>query len=54
MKGGYVEGDFLIRGMKQIFYRRGYNQKGEYNRGIKILEWIFRGDKTKNGYRGIF
>ena len=48
MKGGYVEGDFLIRGMKQIFYRRGYNQKGGYNRGDKNIGMdIQRGLKKK-------
>ena len=54
MKGGYVEGDILVGGTKQIIHRRGYNQRGDIMGGIKILEWIFRGDKTINGYKGIF
>ena len=44
LKGGYVEEDILIGGIKQIIYRRGYNQRGDIIGGIKILEWIFRGD----------
>ena len=43
-RGCFERGTFRLGGIKQIIYRRGYNQRGDIIGGIKILEWIFRGD----------
>ena len=36
-RGCFERGTFRWGGIKQIIYRRGYNQKGGYNRGDKNI-----------------